>query len=264
MNSAQDEGSYGANNTQSYFPHPQKSRFDVEDLASHNNGGGGEVIPPSQTQAQARKAARQGRRFDPYSTTLPSNPPDPNDGLLPPLTNPPANPSTNGGGGEVIPPSQIQAQARQAARQGRRFDPYSTTLPSNPPGPNDGLLPPLTNPPANPSGAGQHVPQGQSGPADDPSAYMPMEGIESTSTVPTPKQFQVPGITFPVSDLNPKNSLNNCVFATMAACLNQTLPDFLRFVKVSEPTDPKGVPLDFINFMLSRTDHEYMYVSPFL
>jgi hypothetical protein len=98
----------GARPEQSYFPHPEKSRSDVENLTSYSNG----LQTGGQTQANAR--------------------PGPNDGLLPPVTNPPANPST-----------------------------HSTV--------------------AEAAGAKQNVPQGQSGPADDPND---MEGIESTPTRP--------------------------------------------------------------------------------
>lgn len=79
-----------------------------------------------------------------------------------------------------------------------------------------------------------------------------------------PRQFRVPGINFPVPYLNPENRANNCVYATMAACLDLKLDEFMKHVDLPQPTDPTGVPLDYINFMLSRTNREYEYVSPYL
>jgi hypothetical protein len=51
---------------------------------------------------------------------------------------------------------------------------------------------------------------------------VPIQGVEATGP-PLHAASRIDGVSFPVADLNPNDLQNNCVYVTMAACLNMPL-----------------------------------------
>jgi hypothetical protein len=89
-----------------------------------------------------------------------------------------------------------------------------------------------------------------------------MQGVEATGP-PLPATSRIEGVSFPVADLNPNDLQNNCVYVTIAACLNMPLNQFLQGVNVQMTNEPGGVGLDYINFSPTENKSQ-IYVRHYL